>query len=226
MRDADVRQILRDRLHATYAADDDARLVEELGLCKGTIRADIAVVNGILKGYEIKSDKDTLARLKMQASVYNQVFDTVTLVLAERHLKKAKRLVPQWWGLEVASFDAESCKVKLNPVREEQLNTDIDALALAQLLWRDEVLSILKKNEDVLRFHKKPRTFLWKFIAEAMPLDDLKATVRLVLKNRKGWRVDERRTLNGVTCPLSSKWSDSQVLSVRQRTRKYTCRPN
>ena len=91
MRDADVRRILRDRLQATQVVSDDARLVEELGLCKGSVRADIAVVNGILKGYEIKSEKDTIARLKTQASVYSQVFDTVTLVVAERHLKKATR---------------------------------------------------------------------------------------------------------------------------------------
>jgi len=115
------------------------------------------VVNGILKGYEIKSEKDTIARLKTQASVYSQVFDTVTLVVAERHLKKATRLVPDWWGIEVASLEKSSAVVKLEPLREEQLNSEVDACKLVQLLWRDEVLSILHSTGAAPALSSKPR---------------------------------------------------------------------
>ena len=34
--------------------------VEELGVCRGRVRVDVAVVNGTLHGYEIKSDRDSL----------------------------------------------------------------------------------------------------------------------------------------------------------------------
>jgi hypothetical protein len=226
MRDADVRQVLRNRLEMTHAADEGARVVEELGLCKGTVRADIAVVNGILKGYEIKSKQDTLVRLKTQASVYSQVFDTVTLVLAERHLIKAKSLVPSWWGIEVAFLDVSSSAVKLSPVREEQMNPCVDALTLVQLLWRDEVLSILANVLDHQSFSKKPRTFLWEHLAQSMPLCDLKTVVRMSLKTRTGWRVDEQRKPNDVTFRLSSMSSNSRDLPFRPRNRRYTHRPN
>lgn len=226
MRDADVRQVLRDRLEATHAAEEGARLLEELGLCKGTVRADIAVVNGIFKGYEIKSEQDTLARLKTQASIYSQVFDTVTLVVAERHLKKAKKLVPGWWGIEVAVLDIASSTVKLDPVRDEQVNPSVDPLMLAQLLWRDEVLLILANILDPQAFSKKPRAFLWKHLAQSMPLCDLKDVVRMSLKSRIGWRVDVQRIPDDATFPLSSKSSGCQVPSVRQRSRKYIYRPN
>ena len=200
--------------------------MEELGLCKGTVRADIAVVNGILKGYEIKSDRDTLARLTTQASIYSQVFDTVTLVVAERHLNKAIKLVPAWWGIEAAALDAASSTVKLNPVRDEQMNPSVDALTLAQLLWRDEVLSILANTLDPHAFSKKPRAFLWKHLAQSMPLCNLKDVVRMSLKTRTGWRVDEQRILDDATFRLSSRSSNSQVLPVRPHTRRYTHRPN
>jgi hypothetical protein len=49
MRDADVRQVLKNRLELTQVANGGL-LVEELGLCNGTVRVDLAVVNGILKG--------------------------------------------------------------------------------------------------------------------------------------------------------------------------------
>jgi hypothetical protein len=98
MRDGDVRRVLRDRLAAACAHDENTLLVDALGLCRGTVRVDLAIVNGILKGYEIKSERDNLTRLENQASVYSQVFDTVTLVAAERHLMAAKAIVRSWWG--------------------------------------------------------------------------------------------------------------------------------
>ena len=168
--------------------------------CKRSVRADIAVVNGILKGYEIKSEKDTIARLKTQASVYSQVFDTVTLVVAERHLKKTTRLVPDWWGIEVASLEKSSAVVKLEPLREEQLNSEVDACKLVQLLWRDEVLSILHSTGAAPALSSKPRAYLWKSLAESMPLCDLKAAVRLTLKSRKEWRSDEQQTPSDEMC--------------------------
>ena len=61
MRDADVRLVLKHALVARYG-ETDTIIVEELGLCRGSVRADIAVINGLMKGFEIKSDRDTLQR--------------------------------------------------------------------------------------------------------------------------------------------------------------------
>jgi hypothetical protein len=226
MRDADVRRVLRNRLEKAHAADEGTRLVEELGLCKGTVRADIAVVNGILKGYEIKSEQDTLNRLKNQAIVYSQVFDTVTLVVAERHFAHAKELVPLWWGLEVATFNTASSELEINPVRDEQMNSCVDALTLAQLLWRDEALAILQKTGTTQSFSGKTRAFLWEYLAESMHLADLKNVVRLALKSRKGWRVDELQTPNDETFRPCARSSNCQARPFHPRNRKYIYRPN
>ena len=200
--------------------------MEELGLSTGSVRADMAVVNGILKGYEIKSQRDTLTRLKMQVTVYGQVFDTCTLVVAERHLKKATLLIPSWWGIEVASWDESSSAIELNSVRDEQLNSDVDGYTLVKLLWRDEVLSILRETGAAPALSSKPRAFLWKSLADSMPLSDLKAAVRLALKNRKGWRSDQPQTPDDGMFLPSAKSSSCQSRSVRQRSRKFSYRPN
>jgi pseudouridine-5'-phosphate glycosidase len=102
MRDGEVRQVLRERLNAIYGAEPTTIIVEELGLRCGAVRADLAVVNGRLKGYEIKSERDTLTRLARQCEVYSKVFDTVTIVVAERHLHGAVDVVPEWWGIDIA----------------------------------------------------------------------------------------------------------------------------
>ena len=59
MRDVDIRRALRTRVRDS---DDmkEALVVDELGLCQGRARIDLAVVNSSLHGYEIKSERDTL----------------------------------------------------------------------------------------------------------------------------------------------------------------------
>src|SRR6266851_6542601 len=102
MRDQDVRQALRDKLQDQYAYDPDTRIVEEMGVWSGSVRIDVAVINGELTGYELKSDRDTLERLPVQADLYSRVFDRLTLVVARRHAQKARDCIPKWWGIVVA----------------------------------------------------------------------------------------------------------------------------
>ncbi len=63
MRDRDVRQALRRKVLRDHIGDSSTLVLDELGLRHGTCRVDIAVVNSLLHGYEIKSDADNLARL-------------------------------------------------------------------------------------------------------------------------------------------------------------------
>lgn len=94
MRDRDVRQALHRKVLKEHHGDADTLVLDELGLRHGTCRVDIAVVNGYLHGYEIKSDSDTLERLPAQIATYGLVLDRATLVVGERHLEKAKPLIP------------------------------------------------------------------------------------------------------------------------------------
>lgn len=88
--DADVRRALRRQLAQDHHPPA-TRIIEELGLDEGSVRIDVAVVNGRLLGYEIKSDRDTLDRLREQACVYCSVFDEVVLVAGKRHRAAAAR---------------------------------------------------------------------------------------------------------------------------------------
>jgi hypothetical protein len=42
-----------ERFDSIYGADPATRVVQELGICRASVRAGVAVVNGSLKGYEI-----------------------------------------------------------------------------------------------------------------------------------------------------------------------------
>lgn len=72
--DAIIRKYLKEYLAKAHKDDKRVRTVDELGINHGDVRADIAVVNGVFHGYEIKSDLDTLNRLPRQAEAYSEVF--------------------------------------------------------------------------------------------------------------------------------------------------------
>lgn len=186
-RDIDIRQKLHKELSSQYKNRTDTIVVDELNLCQGDARIDIAVVNGKIHGYEIKSESDTLERLPNQISIYNQVMDTITIVTAEKHLEKVKQLIPAWWGIKIV--EKKSRSINIRTIRRSKKNFCINSYSLAQLLWKDEALSILEKVGLDKGYRSKPRIKMWERLAENLPLDKLQCCVRQSLKNRKGWRV-------------------------------------
>lgn len=187
MRDIDVRRVLRERLATEHRAEPDTRVIPELGLC-GAVRVDVAVVNGSLAGYEIKSARDTLRRLPTQVEVYSQVLDFAHLVVAGKHHDHALPLLPDWWGVHVATMTGEI--VSIETVRLPSPNTSFVPMSLAQLLWRDEALEELTRRGVDRGVRTKARWHVWSRLAEAIPVDELRAVVRTRLKARQGWRDD------------------------------------
>jgi hypothetical protein len=226
MGDADVRRVLRDQLDRSYASDGSTVIVEELGLCRGTVRVDIAVINGTLKGYEIKSAQDTLRRLPVQAATYNRVFDTMTIVVADRHLRAAETMIPNWWGIQIVTAHDSSSPLVIEHARGESANLGVDPSSLVQLLWRDEVLELLGQMNWSKSLRSKPRRVLWEVLARTAPLSELKDMVLTRLKSRSRWRSDvQRRQGDDMSRPCATL-SDSLYQHVLPRSRRYTRRPS
>ncbi len=226
MRDADIRQVLRERLKSYLGANGASTIIEELGLCGGTVRVDIAVVNGSLKGYEIKSAKDTLTRLSAQAEAYSRVFETMTVVVAERHLRAAEALIPCWWGIQIAAVRGSSTQLTIEDVRGERDNPSVDAGSLVQLLWRNEVVELLDEIRELRSLRNKPRRILWDTLVAAVPMAELKGMVCNRLRTRPHWRVDTRKRQGGGTCQLSATSSGSPLGRALPHSRQYIDRPN
>lgn len=195
VRDRDIRQALLAQLDAEHRGDPDTLILDELGLCEGDARVDVAVVNGSLVGYEIKSERDTLVRLERQREAYDRVFDRVTLIVSPKHAEKVACLVPSWWGITRAVLrDRETV---LEEYRPAELNRDVDSLAVAQLLWRDETLALLASRGLDRGLRSKPRRALWQALVAALAPDELADEVRRQLRIRRGWRADTRPSRGG-----------------------------
>jgi hypothetical protein len=186
MRDIDIRRALLAEIEDRHRGEPDTVIRQELGLCQGFARVDLAVVNGSVHGYEIKSEHDTLARLAGQAEIYNRTLDFVTIVTAATHATKINNTVPSWWGILNAVQDGD--EVRLDISREASQNPGIDPYALAQLLWRDEALQALLDRRLATGMRSKPREELWRRLASELTLEELGHIVRDRLKHRADWR--------------------------------------
>ncbi|MDP9639737.1 hypothetical protein J2W18_004686 [Rhodococcus cercidiphylli] len=183
MRDLDVRAALHSQLIADHAdCIDDTLIVDELGLC-GEVRVDVAVVNGVLSGFEIKSARDTLRRLPKQVEIYSSVLDHAVLVVADNHLRSAMSIVPDWWGVIRAEGLAGS--VTLATERMTELNRAIEPMSLAQLLWREEALEELDLRDAARGVRSKPRWAVWGRLVDTVDIDELRGVVRNRLKARR-----------------------------------------
>lgn len=203
MRDHDVRTALRALLLEEHADQMDRTLfVDELSLC-GEARVDVAVVNGALTGYELKSSRDRLDRLPNQVEIYGRILDYAYLVVADVHLARARAMLPSWWGLMVAKEVAGS--VVLLHRRKARKNPRIQATALVQLLWRDEALAILAHHGCDYGVRTKPRDIIWDRLSTILELDQLRHEVRAKLRERREWReTPARRGSAGTLLPSST----------------------
>lgn len=180
--DAAIRPSLRSLLLSTHADERNTVVLEELGLCRGRVRVDLAVVNGLLHGYEIKSDRDGLRRLDVQVEMYSKVLDRATLVVGDRHLADAQEVLPGWWG--VVRIKTTRCGPRFSTVRQARRNPARDPRALVELLWLEDALALLERHQMARGARGKPRRMIWDRICKHLGVDEIAEAVRTQLKSR------------------------------------------
>lgn len=190
--DGAIRKAIHAEIIPVLIDDSNCRIIDEMSVCSGEARIDIAVINGHLHGFEIKSEVDTLERLPGQAFAYSRIFDTVTIICGENHVEKAIREIPDWWG--VYSAKLHSGNVQLTQIRSHRLNDSIDKYSLAQLLWKSELLSILNEAGIKKGISNKPCRELWSIVSDIFPTSLLQLKVREILKTRDCWRLALQQT--------------------------------
>lgn len=193
--DSDIRELLYEKFLdiPEFISDPSTIVVDEMDVLFGTSRIDIAVINGEIHGYEIKSERDNLERLPSQIESYNKVFDTITIVVGENHISNIMNIVPEWWGIYYI-LKKDSCP-KLVKKRDAMENLDTDLLSLTQLLWRDELLELLSLNNVTKGTKSKNRFALCNMVASNINENAVRTFVRGKLKSRVDWRAVQLQQL-------------------------------
>jgi hypothetical protein len=81
----------------------------------GECKADLAILNGTGTVYEVKSERDSLARLERQIAAYRTVFARVFVIAGENHVDAVLSAVPEDVG--VLRLDNRLC---ISTVREAE----------------------------------------------------------------------------------------------------------
>jgi hypothetical protein len=186
-----LRGILEKKREQYRAQGHKVEIFDELGVKHGANRIDYAIVNGIMCGFEIKSDRDTLDRLPEQVKEFGEVFDELTLVVGKKHLYHAIHQIPDWWGVWLAKEDGNGL-VGIQEIRGPQKNKHQDIKSIARLLWKEEALRILEERNEAKGLRNKSREIIYTKIQDvfAAELDIFKKKVSLTLTSREGWRAD------------------------------------
>lgn len=185
LKDVDIRIAMLDYLRRK---NKNIRIISEFGICDGFSRADIAVVDRKeLCGYEIKSDADDLARLPFQVDFYSKTFDKAAIVVGQQYIDDISKNIPVWWGIYFAER-SDNGRVTIKEVRACAKNRHVDTMALLELLWRDEVYTLLKQH-GVPGISGKNRRILREMALENINADEIRNYVLNTIKTRKNWRM-------------------------------------
>ncbi len=190
MNDIEIRQNFHRKKLRRQHSQKDTLVIDELGLNHGKCRADIAVINGYLVGYEIKSNNDSLRRLEEQINAYNAVFDKISIVVGDRYIDSIKNYIPEWWGV-ILTVRGLRGSINFDIVRKAQTNKKIDPISIAQLLWRNEAEEILQQKKLPPKILRQPRAVLYEYLADTLNICELRKFVREYFKRRKNWRCPE-----------------------------------
>lgn len=90
----------------------------------GSSKADVVILNGTATVYEIKSERDSLARLANQVENYKRVFAKVNVIASEGHIEGVLEKVPEDVGVMCLSKryqittvrEAADCPERICPV--------------------------------------------------------------------------------------------------------------
>ena len=170
MNDYEIREAFCNYIDDTHS--DKVCIIDELVI--GKARADIVIVTDFLTGYEIKGDNDSYTRLPDQIKEYDKYFQQNYLVVGESHRKSAPRYVPPYWGI-MCFFESEK-SVQAETLREAESNPKFSLKKQLELLWRKELINILRYNK-LPKCSGKNKSHIRKFLLENVPKPDLQKQI-------------------------------------------------
>ena len=148
--DKDIREIFTTHHAKRYPKSN---LLSEVRINNGLAIADL-VSFGIKTShcYEIKSDKDKIARALEQSKSYDIVFNKISLITTATQYKKALEIIPHYWGIIVVS---NTPRIKVCYIRKASDSPLFSKQKALFTLWRDELLNILLMKNIIEKPKKK-----------------------------------------------------------------------
>jgi hypothetical protein len=129
--------LVRNVLMGTHSLTTASMLTE---FRAATSKADLVILNGTATVYEIKSERDTLARLEKQVADYQKVFAKIFVIAGAEHVESIAQLVPERVGV--------MCLKRWNRISTVREAIDcphlVDPVTVFESLRSNEAIQVLK----------------------------------------------------------------------------------
>lgn len=194
----------------------------------GNCKADLVILNGTATVYEIKSERDSLARLANQMANYLNVFASVNVIVSERHVRKVLATVPDHVGILVLTR-RNTIQVVRDSVAVPERTCSAAIFEAVRTNEASKMLSLLGQDPPELpntqvravmreKFRNIPPTKVHGAMVEVLtrtrdlaPLsvlvDRLPPSLHASALSLRLRRADHDRLVNAVSSPLSSAMS-------------------
>jgi hypothetical protein len=194
--DIEIRTAFHHKNLRQYHACPRTLVLNELAIAHASARVDIAVIDGCVHGYEIKSAADTLSRLPRQMALYEECLEKLTIVSATKHLDGVGKIVPAWCGIIEADKGPRG-GIHFKTHRAPQNNVSVKPDRLAHLLWRQEAIDLLASFDLPAVVLSKPRQELYKEISARLSVPEITEYIRMAMARRPAWRDLQAHALCG-----------------------------
>lgn len=182
-----IRAGVHSKLLKRHHANPHTLVVEELGLEHGKSRVDVAVINGLIHGYEIKSDADDLSRLPHQIEIFSRVLDKLTIVTGDRLVSRCELALPPWCGIVRCNVGPRG-GTNFQTIRPARQNVGVEQLSVLMLLWRNEAIDALRNRGYPPSLLRRSREVLYSELAEQLSCHEVRRLVTQTIKARTFWR--------------------------------------
>lgn len=159
---------------------NDAILMSEMVIANWSRRADLAIANGRLCAFEIKSDGDSLKRLPGQVDSFSAHFDKVTVVAVSKFVPSILKDYPTHVG--VLEIYTSGGSIKFRQARAGRLVENRDFFRLSTFLTKSEIVKLLRRNGYKLSLEASRRQLIES--VSKLPLKQVKAFVLECVKAR------------------------------------------
>jgi hypothetical protein len=189
----------------------------------GSCKADVVVLNGTATVYEIKSERDSLARLRNQLENYLKVFAAVNVVASPAHVQQVASVAPSEVGVLVLSRqftlqtvrEADDQPGRTSPPTMLETLRASEALAILQLLGvaapevpntriRSELRTLFEGLNPELAHNAMVRTLKRTRSQSAMSafVRSVPKSLRAAALSTNPSRADQDRILQALSTPL------------------------
>lgn len=217
MNEHEIKESLIRYLSNRYSSENnEITFIKELFVDSWNRRADVVMVNGHLSAYEIKSDRDSLTRLRGQLDSFKNYFEYVTVVCTKTYISEIRKILghDEWLKVGIYLVDGENVrsirKAKKNVIKIDNWFSHLPVDELRKLLKENAVHANGNRAELV---NAASKHLLVKHVREFVLRYFKRRNEKIQAMKKKGNRLENRLPKISLNDELIKSYKNAHTLT-------------